>query len=128
MFDNMKRELFDIDTIAAADLLDTPALLDAYKQYLMNSLHFDRQYADMASDDMRNPYTTPYVEARYEGTVCVDGESYTVDSCFPNLVYCDIPGADQAPPFEFLMLIKNSDIPNSTVDEYIAAEKRYIIL
>lgn len=92
------------------DLVNGEALIEAYKNYLMEELGDDEWDAqNCANEDMSNPYDAPFVIQEYEGCVEIDGVSYEVRRCRTNYCMVGLFHLDKVKPFEFYMLLDQSE-------------------
>lgn len=117
----------DLDNLTNNDLINGEELIEAYKQYLRDELFYDEFEVQMASEDLKNPYETPYIVQEYEGDYEVEGIKYSVRSCETNFCICGLFHLADATPFKFYMLFDKSTMSGTTVGDYMDARKMYIL-
>lgn len=108
------------------DVFDATVLREHYINYLKNVIGYNNVEARIASEDMLNPYDTPYVFFDYYCIATIDGKRFQVYKCrtdFTMVAYY----LTQYPAFQFYMLVNEADVPNSKVVEYSNAEKLFAI-
>lgn len=116
-----------LNDLKREDLVSGEQLVQAYKEYLKAELGYDEFEAEFASEDMKNPYDTPYILQEYEGDYDVDGVWYEIRKCETNFCYCGMFHLSGVKPFEFYMLFDKSTMDGDTVGDYSAAKKMFVL-
>lgn len=117
---------FDMDH-SPEEVVDANSLRQDFIHYLKLVHDYSDSEADLASVDMLDAYDTPYVLLDYEGELEIGGSEYSAYSCRTDFNYCGLFHMAKEPPFLFAMLIDKSTLHGTTVGDYCAAEKKYIL-
>ena len=116
-----------ISDIKKDALVEHETLIEAFKDYLMREFDYDEEDATIASDDLQDPYNTPYILEDFQGRISIDGIDYEVRFCHTDFNYCGLFHMANAAPFEFYMLIDCSTLHGQTIGDYMKARKIYVI-
>ncbi len=119
----MKR--VNISKLKQKDLLDNDALRKSFEAYLGISFDYTPEEAKIASTDLIDPYSAPYVVQDFEGEYTIDGTVYSVYACRTEFRLCGLFHLAYADPFKFYMFIDKSTLKDQTVGSYIKASKLY---
>ena len=117
----------NLEELNREDLKEIDELLEAFKDYLQIELGYDAEEAAVASTDMENPYTAPYVMEEFEGEARIAGDSYEVRFCYTDFSACGLFHLAEVPPFEFYMFFDKNTMPDTTVGSYKNATKKYLL-
>ena len=122
-----KLKQLDFSTLTAEDLVDLNVLIDAFKNYVKREFGYDDIEAQIAAEDMENPYNTPYIMQTYMDTVEIAGVSYEARYCHTDFCACGLFHLASAAPFEFYMLFDTSTLSDQTVRSYARAKKKFVL-
>ena len=117
----------NLKEVVVTDLLEGMTLVEEFQNYCQKVLGYNYLDAKIASEDMKNPYDTPYVLQDYYGIANVEGTEYEVRFCYTDFACCGMFHLSDVEPFEFYMFIDCSTMQNKTVGEYRKAHKKYIL-
>ena len=123
--DHMKE--LDFATLTEENLVDLNALIDAFKAYVKQELGYDDIEAQIAAEDMENPYDAPYIMQDYVDTVTISGVRYEVRYCYTDYCACGLFHLADAKPFSFYMLFDESTLKSNSVRAYKKAKKMFIV-
>ncbi|MBQ4527533.1 MAG: hypothetical protein II998_05630 [Clostridia bacterium] len=116
-FKNLKEE----------ELINVDSLIEFYKEYLKTKLGYNDYEIMIASEDLRNPYATPYINMSYLADCEIGGIKYGVYPCYTDFSLCGLYHLADVSPFEFYMLFDLSTMPDKTVGSYLNARKMFVI-
>ena len=116
--------LFDSETVGEnyVPFLDEKKVKDVFTKHLIKHLGYSSEEAELAASDFPNPYSNSYLDEEYLENTKVDGIEYEKNACVTSLWKCGIVGV---PMFRFYTYYAIEDIPNRTVEEYLAARKLF---
>ena len=117
----------NLDKVKTKDFVNGDVLVRKFQEYLMKNLDYSEVEAQIASSDMKNPYTAPYVFQDAIAVMDIEGTQYEVRFCHTNFTYCGIYCPENIKPFEFYVFYDRSTIKNNIGAEYIAAKKFFIV-
>ncbi len=107
--------------------LNLASIREAFTNYLIMHHFFLRSDAELTSSDFPDPYKNPYIITEFNGFVEIDGEKYECNSCTTSFDMF-MSFEPDAPPFNFNIYYRCSDIPNNSVGEYRASHKLFSII
>ena len=117
----------NLDELKKEDLKELPALIQAFKSYVKIELGYEDWEADVAAEDMEDPYNAPYIMQDYEGDITVDGVKYEVRYCYTDFCACGLFHLAGVTPFTFYMLFDKSTMKSRSTAAYTKARKAFVI-
>lgn len=123
--DHMKE--LDFSTLTEVNLVDLNILIDSFKAYVKRELGYDDIEAQIAAEDMENPYDVPYIVQDHIDTVEVAGVRYEVRYCHTDYCACGLFHLADVKPFAFYILFDKSTLKGHSVRAYKKAAKKYIV-
>lgn len=117
----------NLEKVSPAELLSIDGLLKEYAKYCCVIFDCNEASGEVMAADMAEPYDCDFVLQDFEGSYTIGGVKYEVRLCRTDFTRCGWFDLANVEPFEFYMLIDESDLIDETVLSYRSASKKYIV-